>query len=229
MTATRSRGPKKAKDLDVKTTPTAAPMMVAGQQVKLQRNPLRITLAILAIALSALGAAWLATSYRNTTDVVTVRQNVSRGEVIQRDDLQSASITLDPALRTIPKSEIDSLVGKRAASDLQAGTTVTRDQIAGQAFPPKGGSVVGVYLSVGQLPQTPLRAGSTVRLVATPKAGDDPQASGEALAFTATVVTTQQLSDSTHITVDLLVPTDQANKVASLAATQRMAIILDGE
>ncbi len=234
MNVTWPRGAKSAKPQPEATpetiTPTAVPTVRGGAPVKLQRNPMRIAASILAIVLAALGAAWLATTYRHTSDVVTVRQTVSRGEVIKREDLQSASITLDPAIRTIPKSQIDSLVGKRAASDLHTGTTVAPDQISNDPFPPKGGSVVGLYLSIAQMPQTTLRSGSTVRLVATPKAQDDAPAAGSSLqSFTATVVGSKQLSDGSHFTVDVLVPTNQAAAVAALDATQRLAIVLDGE
>lgn len=204
--------------------------VAASSQIRMQRSPLRIALAILCIVLAALGAAWGATKYRHTTDVVSVRQAISRGEVIKREDLQSASITLDPALHTIPKSQLESLVGKRAASDLPSGALVTPDSVSATAFPPKGGSVVGIYLSTGQLPQTTLRPGATVRLVATPKSQDDlPAAAAQQTSFTATVVEVHQQSDSTHTSLDVLVPSDQATQVAALAATQRLAVILDGE
>ncbi|MDN5562573.1 MAG: SAF domain-containing protein [Luteococcus sp.] len=222
---------KNAKQTGSSAAPQAVPSHVAANaQIRMQRSPLRIALAILCIVLAALGAAWGATKYRNTTDVVSVRQPVSRGEIIKREDLQSASITLDPALHTIPKSQLESLVGKRAASDLPSGALVTPDSVSSDTFPPKGGSVVGIYLSNGQLPQTTLRAGATVRLVATPKSQDDmPANSAQQTTFTATVVQVRQQGDSTHSSLDVLVSSNQATQVAALAATQRLAVILDGE
>lgn len=222
---------KNAKQTGSSAAPQAVPSHVAANaQIRMQRSPLRIALAILCIVLAALGAAWGATKYRNTTDVVSVRQSVSRGEIIKREDLQSASITLDPAVHTIPKSQLESLVGKRAASDLPSGALVTPDSVSSDSFPPKGGSVVGIYLSNGQLPQTTLRAGATVRLVATPKSQDDlPANSAQPSTFTATVVQVRQQSDSTHSSLDVLVSSNQATQVAALAATQRLAVILDGE
>lgn len=232
VNVTWSRGSSKnAKQTSSTSSPTAVPSHVAANaQIRMQRSPLRIALAILCIVLAALGAAWGATKYRHTTDVVSVRQSVSRGEIIQREDLQSASITLDPALHTIPKSQLESLVGKRAASDLRSGALVTPDSVSSANFPPKGGSVVGIYLSNGQLPQTKLRSGATVRLVATPKSQDDlPAVSAQQTSFNATVVEIHQQGDSTHTSLDVLVPSAQATQVAALAATQRLAVILDGE
>lgn len=232
-TITWPRGSSNAKEPDV-SGKAVAPVMTGataagGAPIKLQRSPKKIALSVLLIALSALGFAWYATAYRHTTDVVTVRQAVDRGEVIKREDLQSASITLDPALRTIPKSEIDSLVGKRAASDLHPGTIVAPDQVSAANFPAKGASVVGLYLASSQMPHTPLRPASVVRLIATPKAGDDASAAkAQSVSYTATVVGVKQMPDNSHVIVDVLVPTDQAGPVAALDATQRLALVLDG-
>lgn len=207
------------------STSTSSP----APSVKLQRSPKLIALALVLIVLGATGAAWLATTFRDTTDVVSVKHSVSRGEVIKREDLQTASITLDPALRTIPKAQLESLVGKIAASDLTTGAIVTPDQVTATAIPAKGSSVVGLQLSQGQMPQSQLRTSAPVRLVTTPRSGDDPAAPSEQVSYKATVVGVREAGDGSHMIVDVLVPADQAGAVAALGATQRLALILDGE
>lgn len=240
VTISRPRGARKPKEAATSgattadgfpgTAPTTSGGVGTGTAIKLQRSPMKIAVSLLAIVLAALGAAWLATTYRDTTDVVSVRQDVSRGAVIERDDLQTASITLDPALRTVPKADLESLVGKRAVSDLSAGTIVAPSQVASDVFPPKNASVVGLYLSNAQMPTTTLRPSSVVRIVATPKVGDEAPAAGTTpVSYSASVIAVKQQSDGSHAIVDVLVPKDQAAAIATLQATQRIALVLDGE
>ena len=135
---------------------------------KLRRRPLLVVASIAAVCLGALFGVWAYTSVSTAQEVVAVRSSVQRGALISREDLVTVRIGVDPALSPIPATELDGVVGQRAAMDLPAGGLVTRDSIASTVVPAQDMSVVGVALPAALLPGEPLRAGDQVRVVATP-------------------------------------------------------------
>jgi hypothetical protein len=133
---------------------------------------------------------------------------------------------MDPALSPIPATQLDGVVGQRAAMDLPAGGLVTRDSIASTVVPAQDMSVVGVALPAALLPGEPLRAGDQVRVVATPgQQGDVDE--GEQRSITATVVGIYPDADSNQTVVSVQVPYDQAAELAARAATGKVALVLD--
>ncbi len=84
-------------------------------------------------------------------------------------------------------------------------------------------SVVSVPIDSGLVPSVPIRAGDTVRLVQTPATGGE-------LATTPLTVTAEVVSvtvDDPTTVVNVLVPFDKASNLAELAATGRVAVVLD--
>jgi hypothetical protein len=84
-------------------------------------------------------------------------------------------------------------------------------------------SVVAVPINAGLVPTVPILAGDTVRLVQTPATGDDLEPSPRTV--TAEVVSV--LSDDRLSVVNVMVPADKASELAALAATGRVALVLD--
>jgi len=125
---------------------------------------------IVAISTGALlaGFAWTATS--TTQSVLAVRTAVERGGVIAQDDVMTVQVSADPALAPVPASQASAVVGQRAATDLAAGTLLTREQVSDTVLPAAGMSIVGVGLPSAQMPGEPLLVGDRVRVVATPGA-----------------------------------------------------------
>src|SRR5665811_1379086 len=89
-------------------------------------------------------AVWAYTGASTSQDVLAVRTTVHRGELITRDDLMTVQIGVDPALKPLPASAADTVVGKRAAMDLAAGGLVTAEDVTSAVVPAKGMSLVGV-------------------------------------------------------------------------------------
>ena len=122
----------------------------------------------MAVSAGALLAAFAWTATSTTQSVLAVRSAVERGAVIapgRRDDR--------PGQRRPgagPCSGVAGLGGgrPRAATDLAAGTLLTREQVSDTVLPPAGMSIVGVGLPSAQLPGEPLLVGDRVRVVATP-------------------------------------------------------------
>jgi hypothetical protein len=155
--------------------------------------------------------------------VVAARVDVQRGQLITAEDLATVRVTLDPSLRTVPGANLKTLVGHRAATDLAAGTLISPNQVSDGLLPPQGMSVVAVPVSAGLVPTVPIHAGDTVRLVQTPEPAGS--VTGKPLTVTAEVVDVTEGDQDTIVNV--LVPAGAASGLAELAATGRVALVLD--
>lgn len=219
-----NRKSRRAKD--TKAAPVAAPGETLAPPPKLRRRPVLIAGSVAAICLGALLAVWAYTSTSTAQDVIAVRTTVLRGALITREDLMTAQVGVDPALKPISADDLDSVVGKRAAMDLAAGGLVTQEDLASSVLPAKGMSIVGISLTPAMMPATELQTGDDVRIVSTP--GDQGDvAGGEPVAITATVVKVRTSGDSGQTVVDVSVPEADAAKLAARAATGKVALVLD--
>ncbi|HEY3407148.1 MAG TPA: SAF domain-containing protein [Propionicimonas sp.] len=211
----------KAPGRDGTPGPVASPMAVGRS--RLQRSPLLIVLGVLVLAAGAVFGWFMWATTSTATEVVAARVDVERGQMITGQDLTTVRVTIDPSMRTVPGSDLQALVGQRAAADLSAGTLVSPDQVTDVLLPPTGMSVVSVPIDAGLVPSVPIRAGDTVRLVQTPATGGE-------LASTPLTVTAEVVSvavDDPTTVVNVLVPSDKAGDLAALAATGRVALVLD--
>ena len=194
---------------------------------KLRRRPMLWVLGIALMCLGGILAAFVTTAIGHTTKVVALRSDVDRGSVIQQSDLMTMEVSGDPSLKTVPANEERSLIGKYAVRDLTAGSLVPPDAVDSQVIPGKGEALVGVALTPAQMPASPLRSGSEVVILSTPKAQDDlPDTAPTTVK--ATVVGLSRNSDSGQVVVDVTVPTDQATQLAQMVATGRVALVVDG-
>lgn len=193
------------------------------ETTKLQRRPLMVVVAVALVCAGAVLGLWLWMSASTATEVVAVRTSVQRGHLIALEDLTTVRVTLDPQLRTVSAAELESLVGRRAATDLAPGTLVSPDQVSDAVVPGLGQSVVGIPVAPGLMPAEPLVAGDTVRLVHTP--GLAGQVTAAPVTVTATVLSVTP--GDTHTVVDVLVTSDQAADLAARAATGDLAVVLD--
>src|SRR5450631_2267434 len=194
---------------------------------RLRRRPALVAASIAAICLGALLAVWAYTGASTSQDVLAVRTTVHRGELITRDDLMTAQIGVDPALKPLPASAADTVVGKRAAMDLAAGGLVTQGDIISALVPAKGMSLVGVSLPPALMPAAQLQSGDQVRIVATPGAQGDLVTGTSPVSIGATVVGERGPGDNGQIVVDVSVPYDQAAELAAQSATGKIALVLD--
>lgn len=192
---------------------------------KQRRRPALIGLGVALVALGGLGAAWLATSVSDTVGVIALRNDVARGEVIEADDLTVADINTDPSLSPVSADSADAIVGQHAAVDMARGSLLTRESVTETLLPAEGQAMVGVAVTISQLPTEPLRPGDTVRIVDTPGNQDDPPTSTPK-SIEATVVRSTVDADSGQRIVDVVLPADSAVALAARVATGRIAIVL---
>lgn len=211
----------KAAGSDVTPRPAASP--VTTGRSKLQRSPLLVVLGVLVLVAGAVFGWFMWATTSTASEVVAARVDVERGQVITAQNLTTVRVTLDPSLRTVPGKDLKSLIGRRAAADISAGTLISPDAVTDVLLPPTGMSVVSVPIDSGLVPSVPIRAGDTVRLVQTPATGGE-------LATTPLTVTAEVVSvtvDDPTTVVNVLVPFDKASNLAELAATGRVAVVLD--
>ncbi|HEY3410510.1 MAG TPA: SAF domain-containing protein [Propionicimonas sp.] len=181
-----------------------------------------VVVAVVLVCLGGVLGLLLWTSASSATEVVAVRAGVERGHLIAIEDLTTVRVTLDPSLRTIPGSALESLVGKRAVTDQAAGTLVAPHQVGDAVVPAAGFAVVAVPIAPGLIPAEPLKAGDTVRLVQAPAQGGEvtgapPEITGSVLNVTP---------GDTQTVVDVLVADDRAGELAARAATGNVALVL---
>lgn len=185
-----------------------------------------VAAAVASICLGALLAAWAWTATTDTREVLVARHSIERGSVIDADDLARVRVSTAPALKPVPASEFDQVVGHRAALDIAEGGLLTPSSLSEAVVPAAGDSVVGVALTPAQAPGLDLHYGDHVRVVVTPPQGEDLPAG--APLFNDAEVVGVHVSEETGLTVvDLLVSHADAAVLATRVATANVAIVLD--
>lgn len=193
---------------------------------KLRRRPALLAAALVAISLGALLAAWAWTATSNTEEVLVARHTIERGSVIEADDLARVQLSADPALKPVPASQFDQVVGQRAAHDVAAGGMLTPDSFTSAVVPSSNDSIVGVALTPAQAPGLDLATGDRVRVVVTPAQGED-LPTGVPQFSEATVAGVHISEETGQLIVDLLVPHADAAVLATRAATGNVSLVLD--
>jgi hypothetical protein len=130
-----------------------------------------IALSVALIAAGGAGVAVLLLQVGHRTEVVTVVRDVQVGQVVTQDDLGTASIALDPAVKAVQGDDLDSVVGKRAAVELKPGSLLTPSQVTKDNLVKAGEQLVPIGLKPEQVPATALLPGQKVELVHVPAQG----------------------------------------------------------
>jgi flagella basal body P-ring formation protein FlgA len=177
------------------------------------------------VVLGALGAAFLATSLRETNSVIAVAREVAWGQELTAADLAEASVSSDPALQPIPWTERNQVIGMVATTTLTTGSLLTREAISPTRLPPTGKQLVGIAVAQGQAPVTPLKPGDAVLLV--PVSGDSSGAGQTTVsAVEGTVVKSGPVSTDGRRVVEVLVDESDGPRVAASAAAGSLAIVV---
>jgi hypothetical protein len=130
------------------------------------RRRRELVVGLLLVAAGALGALVIAVSGRDRIPVVSLAQDVERGDVIEENDLAVTYIEADRPVAYVGEDDRSSLVGQAALERVPSGAIVTADQFG----PPTevtaaGQGRVGLSLEPGQLPARPLAPGDRVSVV----------------------------------------------------------------
>ena len=208
----------------------AAESPLAPQAPRLpgRRNPKWIALGIVALCLGGLLSYVIYARVATETAVVAAAHTVYRGETIERSDLATVTLRGGSLPHAIPATQLNNLVGKRAAFDLVEGSVISSTSVADSAIPAEGRAIIGLKLAPGRAPGNLLLPASRVRLVAMPAAADS--STTDKLAgsvFVGSVIDQSQAADGTSILVNIDVDAAAAPTIATLAAQDRVVIVRD--
>lgn len=197
-----------------------------------RRQPALVALAVAFLALCGVGGWAAFNSASATVPVIGIKNTITRGEVIQRADLVTVQVGHDPALHTVSVSQADTVIGRRASTDLPAGGVLPAGLVTDALVPAKLHSIVGVFAKDGTAPATGITAGASVRLIPLP-ATQQQQASGLPQAVTAattgTVMAAAAAEDGTGTRIDVDVDASDASGLQILAAQGRIAVVIDSQ
>ena len=191
-----------------------------------RRRPALLALAVSMVVLGALGATYLATSLGQTTAVIAIAREVPWGQTLTAADLVEARISADPALEPISYVDRDEVIGMVAATTLGPGSLLTRDALTDERLPAPGQQLIGVGVSLVQLPTTPLRPGDDVLLVPVAAGSAPATTEGAASVVEATVVQTGAPGTDGLRVVDVLVDAADGPDIAARAAAGLIAIVV---
>ncbi len=224
---TRTRTDDSSARLDAPVEPPGLSRAPTLTPPRRRRRPALLALAVAMVVLGALGASFVATSLGQTTSVVALARAVPWGQTVTDADLVEARIAADPALSPIPYADRDEVIGLIAATDLTAGSLLTRDALTDERFPPPGQHLVGVAVTTAQVPATPLRSGDEVLLVPMATEGMAPAAGAAAPGpVQATVTNSGPVGVDGLRIVDVLVDDADGADVAARAAAGLVVIVV---
>ncbi len=169
------------------------------------------------VVLAGLLVAWALSNAADRVEVVQLARGVAAGHVIEANDLALASVAYDDAVvGLVPSESLDSLVGRVAAIDLQAGALVQSGMWRDASYLAAGEESVGALLTPGRYPGG-LARGDVV--LAAPL--------DAAAAFTTTAVRVLDLQPDSNgdLVVTLAVPAAQSVAVAQMAATDQLLLV----
>src|SRR6266511_2098440 len=200
--------------------PAAAPPVPIPVPRRASRRvrPGLTALAVAFVAVGGLATAYAVTLVGDIHAYLAVARPVHVGAALTASDMTTVSITADPALRPIPASRVNQVVGKYTAVELIPGTRK---------------NIVGLGLPVDRLPASRIKPGVEVLLVATPAqagvtATGNTATTGPPQKFPATVIDVAKGTREGTVLVNVAVDARDAPTVAALAATDRLVIVLAG-
>ena len=110
--------------------PTTPPATPEPPRIPGRRNPKWIALGIVALCLGGLLSYVIYARVATETTVVSVAQTVYRGEVIETSDLTTITLQGSTIPQAVPARDLATVVGRRAATDLVAGSVLVPSTLA---------------------------------------------------------------------------------------------------
>ncbi|MFT3888459.1 MAG: SAF domain-containing protein [Arachnia sp.] len=192
-----------------------------GVQLRARRSPRLIALGILLVVLGGLAAAAVYSANSDHRLVVAMARDVSRGTVLQADDLEQVEVAGGIAADALPAEQLTTLVGRHTLTDLPQGSFPQARHVGDDPLP-AGQSLVGLRLPMGRIPVSPLPPGTRVAVVGVGE-GEQQRIEGVVAAPLSPI------DDGASFAVDLRVADADAPGLARLAATDAAALIVIGE
>ncbi|MDA3637393.1 SAF domain-containing protein [Rhodococcus sp. C-2] len=195
-------------------------------RARVRRRPIYLAIGVALVVVAVIGMLAAVSAMRATTDVLVLARDVQQGQIIESKDLTVKTVNVDADLGALSAGERGRVIGMSAGTRLPAGTVLMPAAVTDQVVPGEGLTMVGITVGYPHLPSEAILPGDMIRVVDTPREGDDPPVTGP-INTKAQVYSTTTIAEAGETTLNLLVPEAEANWVAARAATKRVSIVLD--
>nr|NLD39716.1 hypothetical protein [Actinomycetales bacterium] len=139
-----------------------------------KRSPMMMAIALMLIALSALGGVWLANQGNETRSVIRIAADVQPGERIEAADLAQSEISVDVVdLQMVGWDQLNNVVGRVAQQPLYSGSLLTEGAFASAYEVGEDEWVIAVTLEPSRMPAIGLSAGRNLIISETPASVND--------------------------------------------------------
>lgn len=183
-----------------------------------------VAIGVLITVVFALGAVlWHLSSVQKIPALAAASQ-ISRGQVIDANDVRVVYVSSDDPLAHLDSSQISRVTGGVARVDIAAGTLLTPSVVAHADAVNRGDGVVGLSLDPGAYPARGLAPGDRVNVVSSADVADL-NGAPNVLAHKATVFAVDELAGD-RLSVSILTTEDDADTVAAAAAAGGLRLVL---
>lgn len=191
-----------------------------------RRSPMMLVVGIVLTALGALVAWQVYGVASQRVPVLVMARDVPVGQQLQAQDLRTVALGLETTVGSIDTSRKSTVIGKRAAVPLRAGTLLSPKQVTETLVPAPGEVVVPVALKPSRLPARGIQPGDRVvaTVVSSGAAGQGPVQDRP-----ARVDRVGQPDADGLVVVDLIVPAAAGTALARQAAEGSVAIVLQSQ
>ena len=170
--------------------------------------------------------AWFA--YAQATqgiEVVATTRHIGYGARITEADVRPVEIPAGSTLRVTAWSDLQTVVGQIATTDLAPDALVPPDAVGAARLPARGEAIVGLPIGAGRLPVSGLLPRDVVEIV-QPATQQTVQSGSTGLR--ATVLAIGDPDAAGRRTVDLIVPDTAVDDVAGAAGNDNTLLVLLG-
>jgi hypothetical protein len=141
--------------------PIPAPRVIGNRRIRAGG----IALAVMLLALGAALSGFALVSATRTSAYLAVQREVSVGAQISADDLTSVQLSSTQGLDAIPVSQINAVIGKRAAVSLVPGGLLVLRDLTDQPLVNPGDAEISVPIRFASIPSSTLAPGDEIILV----------------------------------------------------------------
>ena len=161
-------------------------------------------------------------------DVLVVAQPVAAGQVLSATDLRAAKVSTGSGIDVVATGAEGSVVGRRAAVPLVAGSLLTTADVGSAPAVGSGSDVVAVGLKAGAYPPA-LAPGDRVEVVPVPGASSGSVTgsvtAGSPVQATVLAVDAAPVDSGAPTVLSLAVGSRDAGEVAALAAAGQASVV----
>lgn len=219
---TSTRGP----DQQAWPEPTAP----SGRRVpgaRRERKPVLALVAVLLIAVGALGGYYLVSQNSQRVDAIEIIANVPQGQQIPVSAMAAVQVPANSSLPYVPYADASQVAGTYAATSIEPGTLLSHPMYSASSAASAGQAVVGLALKDGQYPDS-LQAGQKVGLYQLPTtAGSGASCPGTtpgSLITSATVINVSAPAGAGSADVEVAVGQGVAGEVACNSSGGTIAV-----